>query len=320
MALTIDQLAGRVRRLREQIEANAVNGQVEALTAVLVRAERRLAQELTMFRGLTTRNGHLVRSVANIEHAGEVVARAERAILRVLVKPGYEWTNGMVAAMQEAGEQLARANLRVPWISQTAVDAVFEHLPREVGAVLRVGKESAYTVMNTVGADVQDWFRHTLLDAIVEELPVQGAGSLAERIAVSGRIRPITITTKTGRTMTRSIATRANAIARIESAKVMNAVHQTLADAALGDETVYINSNPLDDRTTDICLAASAQPPMTLEAWSASPWGRPPRLRPFHLCRSVLIGGRPEWFEGEAEFAGKVVAKERAARAGKARA
>lgn len=320
MALTITQLADRVRTLRERIEAEAVNGQVKALTAVLRRAERRLAQELTLFRGLTTNNGHLVKSVANIEHAGRVVERAEKAIQRELVKPGYEWTNGMVAAMQTAGEQLARANLTVPWISQEAVDAVFAHLPRDVGAVLRVGKESGYTILNTVGADVQDWFRNTLLDAIVEELPVQGAGSLAERIASAGRIRPITIRTKTGGTITRSVATRANAIARVECAKVMNGVHQTLADAALGDETVYLNINPLDDRTTDICLQASRQPPMTMAAWSKSRWGRPPRLSPFHLCRSVLLGGRPEWFADEVPEQRKQVAAEKRRRAKKEQA
>ena len=90
----------------------------------------------------------------------------------------------------------------------------------------------------------------------------------------------------------RSIATRANAIARIENAKIMNAVQLALCQRALGNEAVYTNDNPLDDRTTGICREASEQPPMTLDEWAASKWGRPPRLRPFHLCRSVLVGGR----------------------------
>ena len=76
----------------------------------------------------------------------------------------------------------------------------------------------------------------------------------------------------------------------------MNGVHQTLADAAPGDEAVYINANPQDSHTTEVCQDASRQKPMALEAWSASRVGRPPRLRPFHLCRSVLVGGRAEWF------------------------
>ena len=318
MALTIEQLAERLQRLRDEIERTAVNGQVKALERVLVRAERRLAQELTLFRGLTTRNGHLVKSVQSIIDAAAVVDRAERAIRAELLKPGYEWADGMVAAMQTAGERLARANLSVPWISQPMIDEVFRHVPRGVGAVLRVGKEQAYQVLGTIGADVQDWFRNTLLDAIVEELPVQGTGSLAERIAASGRIKPITIRTKSGRTITRSISTRANAIARVECAKVINGVHNEMAEAALGDAAVYLNSNPIDDRTTDICLSASRQKPMTLEAWSKSRWGRPPRLSPFHLCRSVLIAGRPEWFEGEAELQREQVAEERGRRAKKA--
>jgi hypothetical protein len=76
----------------------------------------------------------------------------------------------------------------------------------------------------------------------------------------------------------------------------MNPVHESLCAAALGDAAVYANENPMDDRTTEVCMEASRQEPMALEQWSASRWGRPPRLRPFHLCRSVLVGGRKEWF------------------------
>jgi hypothetical protein len=52
----------------------------------------------------------------------------------------------------------------------------------------------------------------------------------------------------------------------------------------------------MDDRITEICMEASRAEPLTLEQWSASRYGRPPRRRPFHLCRSVLVGGRKEWF------------------------
>ena len=77
---------------------------------------------------------------------------------------------------------------------------------------------------------------------------------------------------------------------------MLGCVHRALCDAALGNESVYVNEDPMDDRTTEVCADASRQEPMTLAEWSASRWGRPPRLRPFHLCRGVLVGGRKEWF------------------------
>ena len=39
---------------------------------------------------------------------------------------------------------------------------------------------------------------------------------------------------------------------------------QSVCAAALGDEAVYINSNPEDDRITDICREDSRQEPLTL--------------------------------------------------------
>ncbi len=70
-----------------------------------------IAGELTVEQridGLT----QLVKSIGNIERAARVVERAQWAIQRELVKPGHEWADDMVAAMRDAGEQQARANLR----------------------------------------------------------------------------------------------------------------------------------------------------------------------------------------------------------------
>jgi hypothetical protein len=41
-----------------------------------------------------------------------------------------------------------------------------------------------------------------------------------------------------------------------------------VAQSSPGDEAVYINDNPLDDRTTGICREASEQPPTTLWIWT----------------------------------------------------
>lgn len=76
-----------------------------------------------------------------------------------------------------------------------------------------------------------------MLDSVVDGIPVQGAGdTLTNRLFASGRLRPITIITKSGRTITRSVKQRAQAIARVESAKILNAVQEAKVTEALGDD------------------------------------------------------------------------------------
>jgi hypothetical protein len=202
-----------------------------------------------------------------------------------------------VPGFLEAGRELARVNLDVNFVSGELLGAIFEGISVEQSAVLRVGYENLYRVMGTVGNDIGVWMRETMTNAVLEGIPVQGVGdSLATRIIESGRIKPLTIKAKNGRIIHRSLKQRANAIARVESARIVNKTHEILAEAALGTEAVYVNSNPQDDRTTDVCERASRSAPKTLRGWDNSAYGRPPRLNPFHLCRSVLIGGQKDWF------------------------
>ena len=163
-----------------------------------------------------------------------------------------------------------------------------------------MGKDELYTIVNTVGDDVSAWFRREMLDGMIEGIPVVGPGdTLERRLFESGRLRPVSVRTEKGRWIRRSIAQRARSIARIESVKIINATHDTLAREALGEEDlVGRNSNPSDSRTTDICRRAAQREAMTREEWLNSVFGLPPRLRPFHECRSVMIWGRREWFDG----------------------
>ena len=76
---------------------------------------------------------------------------------------------------------------------------------------------------------------------------------------------------------------RANFIVRENIADTSNRMHERWTQEA-GFE-LYINYNPLDSRTTDICEAASAHTAQTLEQWDAT-LGRPRR----HMgCRSHLM-------------------------------
>ena len=302
---TLRSLTGmiaHVSRLRDRIETEVVEAKLSPrLEAIFDRAERALAIEARKFRALKTNTaGEIVRSSQNIATGLEVVERLGGDIRKWIVRPGNKWADRMLPVAEQAGYDLAAANLEVRFLSQEFIDGVFDHVPRGVPTALRVGKDRVVEVMGTVGRDVQTWFRNEMLDAVTEGIPLQGPGdSLANRLVQSGRIRPTVITARNGRQIRRSVVTRANAIARVESARVMGDVHETFARDALGDAAVYQNSNPRDSRTTTICRDASKQKPATLKWWQASRFGSAPRFEPFHLCRRGLIGGRREWFEDD---------------------
>jgi hypothetical protein len=289
-------------RLRNEIESRVVEDVIARdLEQIFAAAESGLAQQQVLFRSLDVDNtGRIRRSTKNIAQAEKIADTFNTQINHWIRGPGRRWADRVAPVMQSAGRDLARTNLDVDNISQDLIDEIFAHIPRSERAVLRVGKTSLYTITGTVGDDVQTWFRNEMLDSIATGIPVQGPGSLAQRLFESGRLKPIVVRTEKGRLIRRSLRQRANAIARVESAKVINSVHDTLGERALGADRVAVNSNPQDSRTTSICSDASRQPAMSKEDWIASHFGLPPRLTgPFHWCRSVMIWGAPDWFDDE---------------------
>ena len=302
MSVSINQMIRAMHKARHEIEINQIGGLSAELAGIFDRAERKLYRERDkFFKGLSTNSqGELIGSVKNIEEARKRIAYVKKRVDELVKKPGMVWGDKMVNAMGEAGRELARVNLTTDFVPQAKIDAVFKHISSTERAILKVGRYDAYNIIGTIGDDINEFFRREMLDSVAEGIPIQGRGdTLANRLFESGRLRAIPVYTKNGRTIMRSARTRADAIARVESAKILNATHEDVTKQALGDEAVYRNSNPRDSRTTDICAQASRQEPMTLLEWSRSRFGRPPRLRPFHLCRSVLIGGMEEWFEDD---------------------
>ena len=302
MSVSINQMIRAMHKARHEIEINQIGGLSAELAGIFDRAERKLYKERDrFFRGLSTNaQGEIIGSVKNIELARKRISYVKEQVSELVKKPGIVWGDKMVKAMGEAGRELARVNLTTDFVPQAKIDAVFRHVSSTERAILRVGRSDAHSIIGTIGDDINEFFRREMLDSVAEGIPVQGRGdSLANRLFASGRLKAIPVYAKDGRTIMRSARTRADAIARVESAKILNATHEDVTKQALGDEAVYRNSNPRDSRTTDICSQASRQEPMTLLEWSRSRFGRPPRLRPFHLCRSVLIGGMPEWFEDD---------------------
>jgi len=303
--------------LRDVLEKDVVGSAANELQTIFGTAEVELAKQEKLFQALLTDKNGLIENIpANLEAAGAHYRNVVKPqIDDWITGPGKAWVEKTVPAMHTAGRRLASVNLDVQDLSPELVKAAFDNVLVGEKAVLRVGFTDGYRIMNVVGDDVGEWFRQTTNDAVIEGIPVThydpNVDSLQSRLMHSGRIKPITIKSKTGKTIHRSIKQRAQAIARIESTRIMNRTHEVLADEVLGDEAVFRNSNPQDSRSTFICTHASSQKAMTLLEWDNTPYGRPPRLSPFHLCRSVLIGGRPEWFDDvpEAQLQGAGLAK-----------
>ena len=212
--------------------------------------------------------------------------------------PGFDWADNMALWAHDNGRAMAEMNLNFHLIDQKAVRATFAHVTPAEAGVLRVGVTDSYRIIGTVGKDISDFMRRELTSAVVQGIPTLGPGSLAERLFESGRLKPLKIVGKDGKLYTRTVEQRAVAIARVESAKIAQAVSEVKITEVLGEEAVYTTINPEDDRTTPICLQASQQPAMTMAEWRASKWGVPPRLEPqFHLCRSHLLGGTKAMFK-----------------------
>ena len=315
MPLSIAAMVAEMHKLRDELEHDVVGAAADDLSAIFDKAEVQLATQQKLFDLLLTDPAGRIQNIPeNLEHVSvyfrDVVTPQ---IDQWVVGPGKAWAEKTVPIMHGAGRRLASVNLDVgSKLSPELVKAAFDNVSIAEQGILKVGYTSGYQIMNTVGDDVATWFQSTMNDAAIEGIPVThhnpNVDSLESRLFKSGRIQPLTIKGKNGATYTRSIKQRAQAIARIESTRIINRTHEQLAEDAIGEEAVFRNSNPQDSRSTDVCEFASQQKAMSLEEWDNSTYGRPPRLSPFHLCRSVLIGGKAEWFdevpEGDLQGAG----------------
>ncbi len=52
--------------------------------------------------------------------------------------------------------------------------AAFNNVTVSQKAVIEVGFQNTYKIMNVVGDDVSDYFRREMLDAVIDGIPVQG--------------------------------------------------------------------------------------------------------------------------------------------------
>lgn len=304
MARTIDGMIEALEAYRQEIEGQVVGGASTRLQAIFDRASAQLYEQRELLgQLLTDRQGYLERTPENLERAADIVAETRDLVEAELVRPGRAWTRTEMARCHVAGRQLARINVDVEYVGKDIIQAVFDNVHPVERAVLKVGYQSTYRIMATVGEDIGEWFERELLNGVVEGIPVvskTGGDSLMRRLYESGRLRPHYITTADGKRVRRSVKQRAEAIARIETNRVINRTHEVLAERACGAQVVYADYGPMDGRTTEVCREAHRQDAMSKAAWDASQWGRPPRMNPFHLCRHYLVGGLADWFERRA--------------------
>tara|TARA_Y100000310_G_scaffold63233_2_gene58555 strand:+ start:14091 stop:15818 length:1728 start_codon:yes stop_codon:yes gene_type:complete len=239
---------------------------------------------------LKTEGGKLTGTADELARVEGFIDQVKRGLRPALINPGREWADAAIPEAFSWGREMARTSMTHNLIDEDLVGQAFAHVLDAEAGVLRVGIQDTYRVMGTIGNDIGEFFRRELTEAMILGLPVQGPGSLTERLFESGRLKALTVKSSSGKIITRSLRQRAVAIARVEMGKVTNRVHEIKTVEVLGKEAVYVNINPEDNRTTDICLRASRSKPKTMAEWDKSPYGRPPRLRPFHLCRSALFG------------------------------
>ena len=297
---TVEQIA------REMfLSAGRFAREQDVWTAELARifggAERNLvSRRESILAALTVgQDGKLVGEPEALARINALTQDIRQSITDDLVNPSRAWVDERMTVAWKRGRRLARVNLTNSMIDRDLVRESFLHVRPAERGVLAVGLRDTYRITETVGDDVAEFFRSTMTQSAILGLPVQGPGdTLSNRLFRSGRLAPIEYRTSDGRLVRRSLRQRAVAIARVETAKIFNRVHETKAVEVLGDEAVFANANPEDSRTTPICDQATDEEPKSLSDWDSSPYGRPPRLKPdFHLCRSFLMGGTRAMFE-----------------------
>lgn len=297
-AITLRSIARDMFR-RSTRTARRVEDWESELYRIFTGAEKALyAQRAEVLGGLPVENGVVSGSPEALAQIETLLVQVRELITGSLVTPGLDWADATIPAAFQEGRDLARINLAL--IDRETVRQAFLNIQDAEAGVLRVGLQDTYQVLRTAGDDVAEFFRREFVKAATLGLPIQARGdapSLAKNLYEGGYLKPITVRTKDGKIITRSVRQRAITIARVETAKVGERVHEIKTQEVLGESALYANANPEDSRTTDVCMRASRLPPMALREWDAHPLGRPPRIFPqFHLCRSFLIGGTSRMF------------------------
>lgn len=296
---SIKQIAERIRRFEAQMQGRIEDDEV-ALLRVFLSAERTLFSEFGRIAGaFSIADGHIDKDdIANLGHIESMMGQIDAILRRELIGPGRDWADRAVVGSYKDGRRLAQINMQL--VDERLVREAFAAVtPAEVG-VLQSGLAEGYKSVGKVGSDIAEYLRAELTEAAILGRPVQGSGSLAERLFEGGQLRPVVTQNKEGKPITRSVKQQSITIARVETVKVANRVHQIKTEEAFAlfgeEEIVYGNINQEDNVTTDICMRASQADPMTLEQWDASEFGRAPRFEPFHFCRSVLLAGTRRMF------------------------
>ena len=175
---SVETMIKRVHAYREQIENDIIAGDARALMFLFSRAERRLTTIQKRFSAFAVSEGGLLQKTPeNIAQAQRIADEMVAEIDEHIVRPGKEWAKGAIPRAHTAGRKLANVNLDVDFVSPELIGSTFRNVSVGEKAILEVGFNSTYRIMNVVGDDVGQWFRRELTDAVIDGIPVQGAGS-----------------------------------------------------------------------------------------------------------------------------------------------
>lgn len=283
------------RQLQFEAESHRLwNGAASDLEDIFRAVENELyGRRGALFAALETESGKLLRNAPNLAAVNKVYDEVLTVIREITDAAGHEWLETWIGAANARGNDLGA------WTVQGFGELVynrgvlltaFKNFSEVDSLLITSAMENGYRVLDTYGADIAGYFRREMVRAIIEGIPVQSplgskADSLAKRLWEGGRI---------GKGRMPSLAQRAVTIARFELPKVELATY-TQKSRDLGLDYGR-NINPLDERTTGICEDATNAGVMTYQQWIDS-YGLPPRVNPFHLCRSQIIWGEKGWLE-----------------------
>jgi len=293
MSANFDAVRAHLARFNAQSEVAE-----EELYKLLLRMEGELAASFSQV--TTLRAGGT--SAANLRAMEEAMSQYQtlmESILTVAESDGMLWADKWATMSAAAGIESLQLTLAAAEIiagsEVKALQSAFDNFAAARGkGVIEVGRGILIRRLDGVKTDTLGFLREKYISAMVEGLPVAGSGdTLATRLFEGNRIKDLTITDKAGRTRVMTAETRSQAIARTELTRIRQIASVNEATELGLDK--YLDVGPLDDRTSDICVAAFAyggEEPHTLEEWEAGGGGVPPR---HPNCRHELIPVSEDW-------------------------
>jgi hypothetical protein len=225
----------------------------------------------------------------------------------VLLRNSREWAESILPRAYLQGRENVRASLQVVAAHDRNVRSLLATFKNfgwdpESEALISGGYRMASDAFQQWNAGTAEWLQDEFAKARRSGIPVGNYSdigtdrdTLTNRLYKSpNKLRGRTIKTVTGKTIHIPPERTALNLARVEVTRISNDAAEIEAER-IGLDYAY-NANPMDSETTPVCQAATDAGVLPKAELIAN-HGKPPRLDPFHYCRSKLVYVRKEWVE-----------------------